>query len=299
MKFIVAVTDNQWFVYLRQRKPEEANFWSPGRAPVRADVGTPWLFKLHAPLNFVVGGGYFTHRTELPLRVAWDTFAEENGADSYDAFVARIQRLSGKARPTEVIGCTVLSEPFFWDESHWLPPPPNWAPNNVSREGYDTANDPEAAAYWSRVAALLPSPTVLSPDARPAYGAPTTFFPRLGQGGFRSIVIDAYSRRCAVTGERTLPALEAAHILPFSEVRAHDVRNGLLLRADLHKLLDDGYVTVTGQYEFEVSRRIRDEFENGREYYALHGKQIALPADPRLAPDPVLLDTHASRIYRG
>ena len=299
MKFIVAVTDNEWFRYLRQRKPEEVNFWSPGRAPIRADVGTPWLFKLHAPLNFVVGGGYFMHRTVLPLRVAWDTFAEQNGAANYDAFAGRIQRLSGRAQPPEVIGCTVLSEPFFWDESQWLAPPPNWAPNNVSREGYDTAGDHNTAAYWSRVVALLPRPTVVSPDTRPAQGAPTTYFPRLGQGGFRSIVIDAYARRCAVTGERTLPALEAAHILPFSEVRAHDVRNGLLLRADLHKLLDDGYVTVTGRYEFEVSRRIRDEFENGRDYYALHGKQIALPADPRLAPDPALLDAHASRIYRG
>jgi putative restriction endonuclease len=38
--------------------------------------------------------------------------------------------------------------------------------------------------------------------------------PRLGQGAFRLLVTDAYQRRCAVTGERTLPVLDAAHIRP-------------------------------------------------------------------------------------
>ena len=37
------------------------------------------------------------------------------------------------------------------------------------------------------------------------YGAATLIQPRLGQGTFRVIVTDAYSRRCAVTGERVLP----------------------------------------------------------------------------------------------
>ena len=35
---------------------------------------------------------------------------------------------------------------------------------------------------------------------------------RLGQGTFHTLVTDAYHRRRAVTGERSLPALEAAHI---------------------------------------------------------------------------------------
>lgn len=129
-------------------------------------------------------------------------------------------------------------------------------------------------------------------------GKPTLRIPRLGQGGFRSQIIDAYSRRCAVTGERTLPALEAAHIIPFAEVQHHDLRNGLLLRADLHKLFDDGYVTVDPAFHFHVSRRNKDEFENGRDYYALHGRVITLPNDPSIAPDSQYLERHASRIYK-
>jgi putative restriction endonuclease len=73
--------------------------------------------------------------------------------------------------------------------------------------------------------------------------------PRLGQGTFRIATIQAYERACAVTGEHSLPALEAAHIRPFAEGGTHDVSNGLLLRADLHRLFDRGYVTVTPKLE--------------------------------------------------
>jgi len=52
--------------------------------------------------------------------------------------------------------------------------------------------------------------------------------------------------------------------------------NGLLLRSDLHKLFDRGYVTVSPDLRFVVSRRIREEFENGRDYYARNGSGLAL-----------------------
>lgn len=57
----------------------------------------------------------------------------------------------------------------------------------------------------------------------------------LGQGGFQILVTDAYTRRCTITGERTLPALEAHHIRPFSEEGPHRTDNGLLLRSDWHR----------------------------------------------------------------
>lgn len=76
--------------------------------------------------------------------------------------------------------------------------------------------------------------------AEPRYGTPVTILPRLGQGTFRIVVTDAYERQCAVTGERTLPVLEAAHVRPYGRSGPHDPRNGLLLRSDLHTLFDRG-----------------------------------------------------------
>jgi hypothetical protein len=36
-------------------------------------------------------------------------------------------------------------------------------------------------------------------------------------------------------------------------------------------------VTVTPDYVFRVSNRLRDEFQNGRSYYGLDGAKIAVP----------------------
>ncbi|WP_162470581.1 HNH endonuclease [Desulfosporosinus orientis] len=59
------------------------------------------------------------------------------------------------------------------------------------------------------------------------------------------MVTEAYYRRCAITGEKTLPVLEAAHIKPYSLEGSHETNNGLLLRKDLHTLFDRGYITIT------------------------------------------------------
>jgi len=58
-----------------------------------------------------------------------------------------------------------------------------------------------------------------------------------------------------------------------------------LFRRDIHGLFDAGYVTVTPDLRFEVSRRIKEEFDNGRHYYELHGKPIFAPADIVRRPD--------------
>jgi putative restriction endonuclease len=97
------------------------------------------------------------------------------------------------------------------------------------------------------------------------YGEEFVMRAQLAQGAFRVLVTEAYTRRYAVTGERTLPVLQAAHIKPFAKSGPHRVDNGLLLRSGLHTLFDRGYVTVTPEHRVEVSRRIREEFENGRD----------------------------------
>ena len=113
------------------------------------------------------------------------------------------------------------------------------------------------------------------------------------------MVTDAYERRCAITQERTLPALEASHIKPFKENGPHSVKNGILLRSDIHNLFDSGYVTITPSLTVEVSRRIKEEFENGRDYYRLHGGRIRLPASPRNRPSAEYLEWHNTNVYRG
>lgn len=93
--------------------------------------------------------------------------------------------------------------------------------------------------------------------------------------------------------------LEAAHIRPYSQGGVHEVQNGLLLRSDLHRLFDLGYVTVTPELRLEVSPRLRGEYENGRTYYPMHGGQIAAPVGALSRPDPDLLRWHNDAVFRA
>ena len=78
---------------------------------------------------------------------------------------------------------------------------------------------------------------------------------------------------------------------------SHAVTNGLLLRADTHRLFDAGYVTVTPEHRFVVSRRLKDEWENGKAYYAMEGQPIALPGRREDRPDPALLRWHNEHVF--
>ncbi len=68
--------------------------------------------------------------------------------------------------------------------------------------------------------------------------------------------------------------------------------------AQRDKLFDRGYVSIRPDYTFAVSRALNEEFSNGRVYYALEGKPIRLPEDPRLYPDKERLEEHYAHMKR-
>ncbi len=297
MKSFVAVTDIDWYRHLKAI-PDlvEANFWQPsGNSRFRAiDDGELFLFKLHSPLNFIVGGGIFAHSTLLPISLAWEAFEQSNGATSLSEMRRRVARYRKTDETDFTIGCILLTEIFFLEERDWIPIPTNWSPNIVQGKTYDLTVEPGRSIYRKLQVSL--SATRAAAQTAP-YGSPTMVQPRLGQGSFRVIVTDAYDRRCALTSERTLPALEAAHIRPYAEVQTHEITNGLLMRRDLHALFDRGYITVTPDHRIEVSKRIKEEFENGKDYYRLHGEQIRKPRNKIYLPSEANLRWHNDEIY--
>lgn len=304
INLIVAVTDDDWFELLRLSPDlNEVNFWAPSAGSFRAlQPGELFLFKLHAPRNVIVGGGVFAYANTLPCSLAWEAFGEANGAQSALAMrarIARYRRADVNDRDDFSIGCRILTQPFFFAERDWIPVPPSWSPNIVSFKTYRTS-DAEGLTLWEAVNDRLNRSDVPGmAEAGARFGEPQLIRPRLGQGAFRVLVTDIYERRCAITQERTLPALEAAHIRPYGDGGEHEARNGLLLRRDIHSLFDAGYVTVTPNLHFEVSRRIREEFENGRHYYAHHGQQISLPEQLDQHPDSSLLAWHNEHCFKG
>jgi putative restriction endonuclease len=306
IRLVVAITDQDWFEQLRVKPAlAEVNFWSPSASSFRAlQPGELFLFKLHAPLNYVVGGGIFAYANVMPSSLAWEAFGDLNGAMSLTELRQRVVKYR-KAAPADRtdfhIGCRILTQPFFLDESDWIPVPASWAANTVRFKTY-TTDETEGLRLWEmtqdRIAGSRPGIGVSEPHQE-RFGTPVLIRPRLGQGAFRVLVTDSYERRCVVTSERTLPALDAAHIRPYADGGMHEAPNGLLFRRDIHSLFDAGYVTVTPDHRFEVSRRIKEEFENGRDYYVLHGSSVRPPKDARREPDREALIWHNENRYLG
>ena len=188
----------------------------------------------------------------------------------------------------------------------WIDSSPYFNLNIVSGKGYDTTSE-VGIRLWEEVQDRLlqvrqntqnPGPA-LTAVTNDRFGVPQLVYPRLGQGSFRILVTDAYQRRCAITGEKTLPVLEAAHIRPYALDGHHEVSNGILLRSDLHTLFDRGYLGIDPEdLKVVVSSRIKEQFSNGRNYYALHGQPISLPVDTTFIPARQNLIYHAENIFR-
>ena len=237
----------------------------------------------------------------MPARLAWEAFRENNGVPDYAGLRLRIEQYRGPVRGDPEIGCNVLNGPFFFDREAWIEVPKSWAPNIVRGRTYDT-DDVEGVRLWNEVSERLRARTKATVGVEEAarFGAEYLTRARLGQGAFRVLVTEAYERRCAITGERTLPVLEAAHIKPYSESGPHLVSNGLLLRSDLHILFDDGYVTVNDDLRVEVSKRIKEEFENGREYYQYRSKPLLIiPGGVDERPSKEFLRWHNEHKFLG
>lgn len=301
IKAYIGVTDGEWFDLLRRQADlEETNFWQPSgnRSFQAIKPGELFLFKLHSPRNYIVGGGVFTHFSLLPISLAWEAFGVGNGARTFQEMRDRVEkyrRVTSDRSADYTLGCILLEEPFFFNEEDWIPSPSDWSPNIVQGKTYDLSVEP-GRSIWDAIQERRKSASIIREEAG-RLGTPALIQPRLGQGAFRILVTDGYERRCAFTGERTLPALDAAHIRPFSMVREHRPDNGMLLRRDLHALFDRGYITVTPDYNIEVSRRIREEFDNGKDYYKLHGSRMRMPASANISPDRTALEWHNTNVY--
>lgn len=108
---------------------------------------------------------------------------------------------------------------------------------------------------------------------------------RRGQKEFRENLLGIYNGKCAISGCDAEEALEAAHIIPHSENQNYSVKNGLLLRADIHTLFDLFFISIdpsTG--EARVAKSVM------RSYSQFERKPANLPSLDFI--DPGLLKKH-------
>jgi putative restriction endonuclease len=305
----VAVTNPEWFFNLRALAGkggllDEVNFWNPSGKPLKGfQPGDPVFFRLKAPHGKIAGYGFFASFGQLRMAEAWEFFGAKNGC----ADPLELERLTGRSL-ADRIGCTILRGVVLRPDERHIPwrEADGWIGTGPQRG--KTERD---SARVSRLLAEIQYDHVSVPDELRA--EPFTLMDaderqlrlsltvqRVGQGAFRTRLMDAYGRRCAITGEHTEIVLDAAHIQPYLGPRSNHVQNGLLLTKEFHALFDAGYVTVTPGHEVRVSPRLYREWNNGHRYRPFDGRPLnKLPQSVNNLPSPDALAFHSTRVFLG
>lgn len=311
----VGLTDYDWYYNLKSENFDEVNFWRPGSTAFKAlKPNDLFLFKLKKPYYAIVGGGFFVKYSLLPIMLAWEAFGRKNGTKNYTEFADRLRKYREKNRidvSYPYVGCIILTEPFFFNQNDWITQLNNWPSSAVVGKIMDTEIG-EGKRLFQEVTERLQRNTIYIQVTNQIIGKNTILGDtkeryqysmvkhRLGQGAFRVLVTDTYNRRCAISGEKTLPVLEAAHIKPYSENGPNQIQNGILLRSDIHILFDEGYLTIAPDFRVEVSKRLKEDFGNGKIYYQYHGQKLCvIPQNVDELPAKDYLSWHNENVYLG
>ncbi len=114
---------------------------------------------------------------------------------------------------------------------------------------------------------------------------------RRGQPAFRKTLLEVYGGCCPMTGCDVVDALEAAHIQPYSGLKSNDVRNGLLLRADVHTLFDLYLIAINpGSLRIAVAPALQQSA-----YFELDGRELRFSALPELSACQESIAWHRSQ----
>jgi putative restriction endonuclease len=303
VKAFVGVTDGSWYRFLRDRPHlTEVNFWRPSGAGFRAiATGEPFLFKTHYPDNRLVGVGFLSGFARLKLSEAWDCFGEGNGSGSLAEMrraIASYRKVPLASSEDPEIGCVLLRDVEFSPPSTTLPAPPDFAPNIVAGKTYDLMAT-SGSYVEDALAHLLRASHVARSVPGSVFGDPRLVANRVGQRAFKALLLDAYQRRCAITGAKITPVLDAAHIRPVAMEGSNRLDNGLLLRSDVHKMFDRGYLAVHPRsLSLQVSPRLREEFGNGQEFYSRQGQSlVAVPTRRVDRPSSEALEWHMDTVF--
>ena len=279
MRIYVAVTDFDWYDFLRQAKPDEVNFWRASPRPVFRALrpGQLFLFKLQSPRNYIVGGGIFSRYMQLPLSIAWESFASANGAGSRSELISRVykeKRATWHDKPDISVGSIILSRPFFLTEDQWIPQPDSWEPNIPLGKVYDTDTD-EGRTLFTAVASQVER-QLGQPDGQGSYLQGQLPLAMPGSGSFSITMTRLYHNQCAISGETALPALSVAQIRPAERGGEQSPGNGILLRKDLCELFRLGYITVRPDFTVGVSPRLIRESPRGMTgYTSFEGRPLS------------------------
>lgn len=265
---VLALTDVEWFKYLREWQPPLINFWTPTAWAVnKINPGDLFYFFLKSPFRRVGGYATYVYSVRFTVADAWRKFFIGNGAASLDSLLERLRSINKGIDPDSLIGCIILKDAVYFSDRGFL---------KAEELGTTFANGIQKFKYLTGIAheadigASLAVKEYLWPNL-------ISHRRKIASGAFRDSLLEIYGR-CVITGTDYPLVLKAAHINPdFQE--AENPQNGLLLRSDINTLYEANLLTVDQDYRVKLSRILENtSYEN------LEGKEVYLPSDPNLYP---------------
>lgn len=241
----------------------------PYALSIRINVGSPYEDGLPVPAG---GGGWLlSYHQERADPGERDTMFTNRGlmqciADQVPVGVLRARAGRGRSSQYEVLG---LAVPVKWSDGYFFLESLDPAGVPSGEIVSDVLEATARAALDQQEDGDIPADDY---DAR--LRAYRQIVARQGQSGFRASLFEAYQGRCAITGCDTRWVLEAAHLRPYRGPDSNTVTNGLLLRSDLHTLLDLRLLAVEPQDRTIVLSKLLA----GTDYEPLSGQKVTEPA---------------------
>jgi putative restriction endonuclease len=286
----IAPTDGGWFEFLRRRPDlQVVNFWTPTPWNVRGlSEGERFYFlrKGQEP-RYIGGWGSFSDYQNLRAREAWRRYGQANGCETYEEMLERLSDIAGRRSElfqggdNPEIGCILLTEPVFLDESRQRLPSDfglEFPPQVVKLKYFDRGPLPIAAESPSRRPPAAPSadPSTLLNELG-ELDATRQSTARTEQHIVRSLLLGNRDRgRCALCGEEyPVEFLVAAHVKRRSDCTDEERRNVsnviLACKFGCDELFERGYIVVSrGKVVAKTERRATPVVANRMTW--LHGK---------------------------
>jgi putative restriction endonuclease len=272
-------------------RPERVAFWQPTpRHPNQIELGQRWYFKERGAPQ-IVGFGDYAGWESSSVTGLQAHFGPATGYATADDLLAALVLIAPDFNASNAIGNVILENFTPFQE-----------PVLLSSLGLDDltvpfvyiASDDPIAAYLGGLRTDAPAAPFLLRDPEAAKRAAAKRKVRVGQAAFRRLLIDTYSHVCAFTGPQLEETLQAAHIQPYVDAESNHVRNGLLLRADMHVLFDLGLLTLSDDLRIQVSPKLKGR---APDVEGLHGVKAALKNSLAIEPSPAAIAFHRTEIY--
>ncbi|SMB98811.1 putative restriction endonuclease [Thermanaeromonas toyohensis ToBE] len=300
MMIAIAMTDLDWFFYLREFTFDEVNFWTPTPWRFRKlKPGEKFYFLLKSPIRRIGGYGYFGYYDEMSARDAWEKFGKANGVPDFSILVKKINDYASRNSNRYIysnnplIGCIIIEKPVFFNDDEFFEPERYQKPVPSSIVKFKTFTE-DFPGYAIRNHLNLRQSFHLVEDNTGVNYRISKSKDRSGQSQFRQQVLEAYGYKCCISGETCLEIIEAAHIQPYINENSNHVQNGIPLRVDLHRLFDLGLITIDTEYKVRISDQL-----SSSDYNCYRNRAIYLPEDPTKYPSKEALTYHNKMVFRG